>query len=440
MNMSDTRWVHVGRLVCVVGLIAGCSAPGEEPAAVGSAGSATFESAGSSPVGMGGGTMQNVEAGSAGSNASSGAAGSPGVAGHGGAAGSPGSAGTALTPGLWKDISPPGVPYGQDGTIALGVAVDPCNPAILYLCITGYNPVTAKGGVYKSTDAGSTWRRIGKVKPNYTGVDQIDNPIHVRVDPADSQHVYVADGVRGSTTGFWISHDGGETFDMPDGFASTKFFDTYDVALDPTDANHVLVAFHSPWYQDHPVYGTSSGILESKDGGTTWIRHEPLTGWGSGSVIHFLYEPSLGIGDSKTWLLGSPGGLWKTKDGGVSWTKASPNGTQHGGGTIYYTQTGVLYSAGASKNLRSTDNGQSWTEIGPSKGFNSILGDGKKLYTAPCFGPAPFLTSPESDGLTWTDYNSQQFTQGPFEMVIDAPNGIIYSGSWASGLWAMKLP
>src|SRR5438034_1274863 len=53
----------------------------------------------------------------------------------------------ALTPGIWKDISPPGVPYGQNGTIALGVAVDPCNPAILYLCITGFDPVMAKGGV-----------------------------------------------------------------------------------------------------------------------------------------------------------------------------------------------------------------------------------------------------------------------------------------------------
>src|SRR5260221_443610 len=84
----------------------------------------------------------------------SGGAGSIGTAGHGGSAESSGSAGAssadgggrvggtckggvssglaggapALMPGVWKDISPPGVPYGQNGTIALGVAVDPCNP------------------------------------------------------------------------------------------------------------------------------------------------------------------------------------------------------------------------------------------------------------------------------------------------------------------------
>ena len=449
--MSSPRLVYAATWLCVAVSITRCSADSGEPAPPGSPGS-------TAPEGTDGATTQPDTTGSAG--------GSNAAAGHGGAAGASGSGGgsvadgggrvsgtckggvssglaggaPALTPGLWKDISPPGVPYGQNGTIALGIAVDPCNPAIIYLCITGFDPVMAKGGIYKTTDAGSTWRRIGKVKPNYTGVDQIDNPIHVRVDPDDPQHLYLADGVRGATTGFWISHDGGETFDMPQSFADVKFFDTYDVAMDPTNAGHVLVAFHSPWYQDHPTYGTSSGILESKDAGVTWIRHEPLPGWGSGSVIHFLSEPSLGIGDSRTWLLGSPGGLWQTKDAGVSWIKASPNGTQHGGGTTYYTKAGVLYSAGASKNLRSMDNGQSWTEIGPSKGFNSILGDGQKLYTAPCFGPAPFITSPETDGLTWTDYNTQQFAQGPFEMAIDVPNGIMYSGSWGSGLWAMKLP
>jgi hypothetical protein len=345
----------------------------------------------------------------------------------------------ALVAGTWKDISPPGIPFGQNGTIALGVALDPCNPSVLYVCITGFDPVMAKGGLYKSVDAGSTWRRIGKVKPNYTGVDHIDNPIHVRVDPDDPQHIYVADGVRGGTTGFWVSHDGGETFDMPQSFADTKFLDTYDVALDPTNANHVLVSFHSWWYIDHPTYGSSSGVLESKDGGSTWIRHEPQPEWGTGNVIHFLYQPSLGIGDSQTWLMGAPGGLWQTKNGGTSWTKASPTGTQHGGGTIYYTKAGVLYSAGGSKNLRSTDNGLSWTEIGENHGYNAIFGDGKYLYTAPCFGPSPFLISLETDGLTWTDFNSQKFDQGPFEMVMDDANGIIYSGSWSSGLLALKL-
>src|SRR5450432_1204599 len=314
--MSSPRLVYAATWLCVAVSITRCSADSGEPAPPGSPGS-------TAPEGTDGATTQPDTTGSAG--------GSNAAAGHGGAAGASGSGGgsvadgggrvsgtckgglssglaggaPAFTPGLWKDISPPGVPYGQNGTIDLGIAVDPCNPAIIYLCITGFDPVMAKGGIYKTTDAGSTWRRIGKVKPNYTGVDQIDNPIHVRVDPDDPQHLYLADGVRGATTGFWISHDGGETFDMPQSFADVKFFDTYDVAMDPTNAGHVLVAFHSPWYQDHPTYGTSSGILESKDAGVTWIRHEPLPGWGSGSVIHFLSEPSLGIGDSRTWLLGS---------------------------------------------------------------------------------------------------------------------------------------
>ena len=42
----------------------------------------------------------------------------------------------------------------------------------------------------------------------------------VRVDPNDSEHLYVGDGVRGSTMGFWISTDGGASFTKPAGWSA----------------------------------------------------------------------------------------------------------------------------------------------------------------------------------------------------------------------------
>jgi len=48
------------------------------------------------------------------------------------------------------------------------------------------------------------------------------------------------------------------------------------------------------------------------------------------------------------------------------------------------------------------------------------------------------LTSPETDGLKWTAYNSQQFTQGPFEVAYDSINGIVYNASWTAGIWALN--
>jgi hypothetical protein len=109
-------------------------------------------------------------------------------------------------------------------------------------------------------------------------------------------------------------------------------------------------------------------------------------------------------------------------------------------GSIYYTKTGILYASGADRCLRSTDNGATFTPIGPNGGFNAIWGDGAKLYTMKCFGPLPYQTASEADGATWTNFNTQQFSQGPFEMAVDETNRILYTASWTAGMWALKLP
>jgi hypothetical protein len=374
-----------------------------------------------------GGAPKAPEAGSAGSAGSGGSAGSAGAPtpvtcatppSPGLPSGSP-----ALTAGVWKDISQ------GTGTASMRscIAVDPCNPAVLYLCTGDFD--AAKGGLYKTEDAGGSWRRVGL----------LDEPNPIRIDPKNPSHLYAGDGVRGGTMGFWVSTDGGETFTMPQSYKDLGSkeglyqYDVYDVAADPTDFNHVLVSFHGAWGWTDTKWNTSSGVLESKDGGTTWIVHEPMSGWGTGHAINFL-------GDSSTWLLGTQGaGMWRTTDAGASWTKVTDNGIQHGGGAVYYTKAGVLFATGANQNMRSTDNGASWTLVGPGGGYNGIIGDGTRLYTAKCFGPAPFITSLETDGVTWTDYSSQQFEQGVFRMDFDAVNGIVYSSQWGAGALALKI-
>ena len=94
--------------------------------------------------------------------------------------------------------------------------VDPCNPATLYLSID-------QSGMWKTTDAGATWTRLGSppAMPNFTtSVSYLDSPIGIRVDPADSKHLYATQGVRGTTLGFWVSEDAGQTWNWPAGFVS----------------------------------------------------------------------------------------------------------------------------------------------------------------------------------------------------------------------------
>jgi hypothetical protein len=363
-----------------------------------------------------------------------------------------------LFSGIWTNITPPGVnlspgccPSGFNGN-TFGVTlveVDPNNPAIVYIGVD-------VEGIWKSTDEGATWTRLGSPPPmpDYGTVEKyLDSPTALRVDPHDSKHLYATQGVRGTTLGFWVSTDGGETWVQPPGFiaiAKTATNDLSEIAVDPTDFNHVLVGSHSPWGGGSVPHG----ILETKDGGNTFVLHPAITpAAGSGTFgINFLYAPKLGIGDSQTWLVATDGaGTWRTSDSGMTWTQVSDAGCVHGGnGDVYYTKDGVAYLGGNHQMMRSTDNGLTWTLVGPSfqDGYYQVIGDGQSLYAQVAntggntVGPQPYITSSESDGVNWTPYQNgmQTFTDGPYTMRFDPIDRIIYSANWDAGLWALKLP
>jgi hypothetical protein len=150
-----------------------------------------------------------------------------------------GSAGPELTIGVWKNITPAGVSMSAENHVfCQGMAIDPAHPSTLSLCVCAYD--VSRGGLYKTRDGGITWTRIGT----------LDEPIHVVVDPRHSNHLYCVDGVRGSTQGFWVSSDGGNTWTLPPGFATVAqqpvgTRDLYSIAVDHTDFNHVLVSRQS---------------------------------------------------------------------------------------------------------------------------------------------------------------------------------------------------
>lgn len=331
----------------------------------------------------------------------------------------------------WTSLNPSTVKFTgepQDGPFVQGFAIDPCNSSTLYLCVDSFDPAQG-GGLYKSLDAGATWKKIGP----------LDEPVRVRVDPKDPLHLYVADGVRGDTLGFWVSKDGGDTWLKPDGWKALSpsvyvVDDLYDVAVDPADFSHALVTFHSPWVSG--TAGQNAGVLETKDGGDTWTAHQPQSTWGAGLNIWFL-------SNAKTWLLGTQAdGYWRTEDSGATWVHVSTTPMFHGGGQLYKAKTGVLYLSSSTGVLRSSDDGVTWTSVGSVPPATSVFGDGTRLYTHSAYliGSEPFYTSKESDGLTWTQLNSQAWTDGPFEMAFDAKQGIVYSANWGNGLIALKVP
>jgi len=328
-----------------------------------------------------------------------------------------------LPPGAWVNISPP-----ISGVWCNDVQYAPSNHNVLFACMT-YN------GPSKSTDGGATWTSIH-------GNSTIKSPQRVRVDPDNIDHLYAICGVGGNR-GFYVTTDGGANWTEPEGFlkaiqtAGGGFTgDMYYISVDPTDFNHFLLSFHYPW-----ASGTS-GVLESKDGGITFTIHYP-DGWsGSGHNVFFLYDPGKKIGNNQTWLLGvqDGGGYWRTTNAGKSWAKVYDGGMTHGGMSIYYAKSGLLYATAGTSLIRSPDNGATWQAI-PKAPFNwyyAMEGDGDRLYTCPNTGP--MIVSPQDDGLNWTQLNAQTFTGNSTMMTFDPDNRIMYSAQRENGVWAMKVP
>jgi hypothetical protein len=420
----------LGGLLALLG--AACGNGGDDSAA------ASTEGAGAGAVGPGSGPGSGSGAGGEAATTGSGTGGSWVPTRCTGSTELPADA-PALEPGVWTDITPQGfglVKNSAEDMLGQGIAIVPCNPAVLYWGNTPFDE--SKGGLFKTANGGASWVRLGDFgqEPSELETSFLDMPLHVRIDPDDPMHLYAGDGVRGSTLGFWVSWDGGQTWSRSQNFLDLDqqhqifVLDVYDVAVNPTDFHHVLLSSHSDPY-----------VLESKDGGDTWVYHEAPPNIGTGQSIDFLYAPHLGIGNSDTWLLGTQtNGYWRTTDAGDSWTRVTTNCIAHGGGDIYYAKTGVVYASGE-QTMRSDDNGATWEMLEPPYS-TTVFGDGDRLYTGAAYGFGPIYVSPETDGENWSPFpgGPQAENGGPYEMTFDAANRIIYSSNWERGVMALKLP
>ncbi|HEY1216988.1 MAG TPA: hypothetical protein VGE93_25465, partial [Bryobacteraceae bacterium] len=218
---------------------------------------------------------------------------------------------------VWEPIFD-GQPVGSIGAIA----VAPSDPNTLYAG-TGESDIRsdlASGdGVYKSTDAGKTWKNVGLRESR-----QISR---VWIDPADANHVYVAalgDPYGPSAErGVYESTDGGATW--------TKVLDkgpdtgAADLALAPDQPNTLLAAMWNahrpPWSTYAPIGGPGSGLYMSKNGGRRWTHLTghglPEADWGRAAVA---IAP--GTHGQRMYALidAKEDGLYRSDDGGATWT------------------------------------------------------------------------------------------------------------------------
>jgi len=311
----------------------------------------------------------------------------------------------------WSNISD-----GFFGGSVGSVAVSESDNNVIYV---GNGEVTVRGnvssgdGMWKSVNAGKTWKNIGL--PNSRHIPR------VRVHPKNSDIVFAAvlGDLYKSTDerGIYKSVNGGDTWQKV--LFANKDAGAVDLVFDP---NNSRILYATTWNVRRTPYSLSSGgegsaLWKSIDGGDSWINistNDGLPGgiWGISGVAVSPVNSDIVY----ALIENKKGGIYKSFDAGKTW-KLINSERKLRQRAWYYTR---LYADTQDENIlyvlnvryhKSTDGGKSF------KTFNAPHGDHHDLWIAPEDNQRMIIADDGGAqvsfdaGINWSTYNNQPTAQ-----------------------------
>lgn len=283
--------------------------------------------------------------------------------------------------------------------------VSPTNSANLYAALASGNwlsPAPTNEGVWRSTDGGFHWTRTLNVN------DAFDVLPH----PTNPDKVFAAVGGASAAAGFYISTNGGETWEQSNtGLPSPFTMDRLQMAMTPTDSSTIYALINASGTQTMQLYKSTNGgmswfqkvgysdpqgwydlmvavnpndvdevyignteLRRSTNGGTSFSY---VGGSGFNQAMHLdfhymMFAPS----DPSVRYVGCDGGVYRSTNGGVSW--------QHRNTGLPITQYYRMASHPGNPDIvlgGSQDNGLYMTTNGVAGPWNLVtIGDGMESF------------------------------------------------------------
>lgn len=260
------------------------------------------------------------------------------------------------------------------------------------------------GGIYRTTNSGTNWSLIASNLPtsNYARIALAQDPNNANTVLAVFESTDLSTGGDAGLKGIYKSTDAGATWNQLTpppkitstgslSYLSTQGWYNNVMAVDPNNSNNIYVG--------------GVDMMKSTNGGISWSQ---LTYWDSfygTPVVHADHHAIVfDKNNANTIYEGNDGGVYKTANGGTSWTNIN-NGlqiTQFYSGAVF--KTGSTYFGGSQDNghLKYGGSGTTWSEVyGGDGGYsaqdqsNSSIAYEEYVYLA--------ISKTTDGGASWND-------------------------------------
>ncbi|MEY4887114.1 MAG: hypothetical protein RL767_585 [Bacteroidota bacterium] len=245
--------------------------------------------------------------------------------------------------------------FDDQGSYSIGcITLDPSNSHTVWVG-TGENnnqrSVAYGDGVYKSTDGGSSWTNVGLKTSEHIGM--------IAVHPKNSNIVWVAAygplWSSGGERGIYKTTDGGTTWRRVLNVSEHTGFN--EVHLDPRNPNVLFATAHQRRRHVHTYVsgGPESGLWKSEDGGETWSEVKNGIPSGDKGRLSLAISP---VNPDLHYLMVEGHGTYRSTNRGASYSKRSDHATSGN----YYVE--LIASRSDANTLYSMDTYVKWSEDG----------------------------------------------------------------------------